>query len=220
MCYRQKSRWTKQGMKHEEKECKKDTILATQQCNVSFTSHDLILLSRNTCSELAVSVSHWYVAAEREDEDSCAKHLLSWLLLNNKTLSGILSLKWHRLQIWMWLSWHDKWRGCATIDWIFFFSPYNKVKEKREKLLSITERCSFISNILYLMIHFPVGMEVDSDKHAIKESLWPYFRLMWFNWGTDLRNQDTRSDYKLLSSAWNSNFHMNKCCSMSVASRS
>lgn len=120
MCYRQKSRRTKQGMKHVEKECKKDTILATQQCNVSFTSHDLILLSRNTCSELAVSVSHWYVAAEREDEDSCAKHLLSWLLLNNKTLSGILSLKWHRLQIWMWLSWHDKWRGCATIDWIFF----------------------------------------------------------------------------------------------------
>lgn len=215
MCYRLKSRWTKQGMKHEEKECKKDTILATQQCNVSFTSHDLILLSRNTCSELAVSVSHWYVAAEREDEDSCAKHLLSWLLLNNKTLIKMASITDMNVTE---LTWQMK-RLCY--NWLdLFFSPYNKVKEKREKLLSITERCSFISNILYLMIHFPVGMEVDSDKHAIKESLWPYFRLMWFNWGTDLRNQDTRSDYKLLSSAWNSNFHMNKCCSMSVASRS
>lgn len=215
MCYRQKSRWTKQGMKHEEKECKKDTILATQQCNVSFTSHDLILLSRNTCSELAVSVSHWYVAAEREDEDSCAKHLLSWLLLNNKTLIKMASITDMNVTE---LTWQMK-RLCY--NWLdLFFSSYNKVKEKREKLLSITERCSFISNILYLMIHFPVGMEVDSDKHAIKESLWPYFRLMWFNWGTDLRNQDTRSDYKLLSSAWNSNFHMNKCCSMSVASRS
>lgn len=44
--------------KRRRRSVEEGPVFATRCCNVSLTSHDLTRLSRNTCSELAVSVAY------------------------------------------------------------------------------------------------------------------------------------------------------------------